>query len=298
MRAHHHQFRVFAHVVREGSLSAAANRLGISQSAATQHIAKLEASIGSRLFLRAKSGITLTRAGREFFDLADRYVALSTQIEEKLQGYADLTVGELTLIANAPQPALSLIAAYAAAYPDIRIDFTLYDWTRAMELLRSGQVDIGVVTEPAVNRDWHSHPLVQTRYVLYVRADHRLACETVVSLRELAEEVVLLPERGSFTQRTVASALAQNGITLGRTFRTTTFPVMKEALLQGIGVGIFLANSAVDEHRLIELPIVEMPEHHETCLVVPRHKTDLRLIRSFAEIALNSCEVAKAQRRE
>jgi len=42
MRPNHHQFEAFAYVVREGSFSAAATRLGVTQSTITQHIANLE----------------------------------------------------------------------------------------------------------------------------------------------------------------------------------------------------------------------------------------------------------------
>ena len=59
---------------------------------------------------------------------------------------------------------------------------------------------------------------------------------------------------------------------------------MKEAILQG--VGIILEKSATEEVRLAELPIREMPESYDTCLAVPMHKLDLRLIQSFYTIGL------------
>ena len=62
MRPNHHQFIAFAYVVREGSFSAAAKRLGVTQSTITQHVAKLEKQVGAPLLLRTRDGITLTPA--------------------------------------------------------------------------------------------------------------------------------------------------------------------------------------------------------------------------------------------
>ena len=79
MRPNHHQFIAFAHVVREGSFSAAAARMGVTQSTVTQHIANLEKAAGTLLLRRGRDGVELTPAGQEFYDLADRMAALEAE---------------------------------------------------------------------------------------------------------------------------------------------------------------------------------------------------------------------------
>ncbi|MEO1138579.1 MAG: LysR family transcriptional regulator [Pseudomonadota bacterium] len=280
-----HQFKAFAHVVREGSLSAAAKALGVSQSAITQHIANLETVVGARLFLRARDGVELTSTGQEFYELADRYASLDALIGEKLQGYAELARGHLRIIANAPQPALRLIARYAHIHQDVNIDFSLFDWSTAMEMLQKQQIDIAIVTDPTERANWHRMPIELSRYVLYAHSSHRLAHRSQVSLRDVMSETLLLPESGSLTQRIVTSALRRYDLHPRRIVRTTTFPVMKEAILEGLGVGIFLEDSARNEQLISAVPIRELSTYHETCLVVPRHRMDLRLIQSFVRVA-------------
>ncbi len=279
-----HQFKAFAHVIREGSISAAAKSLGVSQSAITQHISKLEKTVGVRLMIRGRDGVELTATGQEFYELADRYAALDALIGEKLEGFSDLTRGQLKIIANAPQPALHLISRYADAYPDVDIDFSLFDWSTAMELLMKQQTDIGIVTDPTHRADWQIIPIQSARYVMYVRRDHPLAQKELASLSDLQGETLLLTEAGSLTRRIVNAALQKMNITPRRIVKTTTFPVMKEAILEGLGVGIFLEASAKNTGQLAELPIAELPTRHETCLVVPKHKLDLRLTKSFVTI--------------
>lgn len=284
MIPNYHQFRALAHVVSEGSFSAAAQKLEVTQSAITQHVAKLEKIVGSRLLVRSREGTELTAAGREFYELAARFVSLEAQIQERVHNYSGLDNGHLKIIANAPQPALKFINLYGREHPDIEIDFTIFDWTNAMSLLRAGQVDIGFVTAPKASSALHSQVLVEARYVFYCRRDHLLAQRPIISLNDLKKEALLLPERGSLTQRVVTKALQASGVVPRRTLKTTTFAVMKEAILQGVGVGIFLERSAVDDTSLVEIPIREMPERFETCFVVPKQKLDLRLISSFRQI--------------
>ncbi|MEM6481971.1 MAG: LysR family transcriptional regulator [Pseudomonadota bacterium] len=284
MPPNHHQVRAFAYVVREGSFSAAAKSLSVSQSAVTQHVANLERRVGSKLLVRARQGVELTRTGRELFEFAERLVTLETLIEERIGGYSDLSHGQLSVIANAPQPALRLISTYGMRYPEIEVDFALHDWTSAMSLLRANHVDIGIITAPARSDDLYVHKMTEAKYVLYCRSDHPLAQKTDVKLEDLIHEVLLLPERGSLTQRVVTDCLQKHGIQPRRTQKTTTFPVMKEAILESVGVGIFLENSAADETRLVERAIIEMPQTFDTCLVVPKHKLELRLIQSFVQL--------------
>ena len=279
-----YQFKAFSKVVREGSFSAAARVMGVSQSAVTQHVANLEKTVGVRLLIRARDGVQLTSTGQEFFDLADRFAVLDAVIDEKLRGYSEFSEGHLRIIANAPQPALRLISKYAALYPDVNIDFALCDWTRAMELLQNQQTDIAIVTDPSKQDDWHYVPICRARYVLYLRKDHPLASRNAVCLNDLMPETLLLPETGSLTQRIVTGALKSNGLTIRRIVKVTSFPVMKEAILEGLGVGIFLENSAQKETKLREVRIEELTREHETSLVVPNYKLDLRLTQSFLRI--------------
>ena len=285
MKANHHQFTAFAHVVREGSFSRAASRLGVSQSAVTQHVTKLEQTVGMKLLRRGRDGISLTRAGHELYDLADRQVTLDGLIQEKLEGYAALARGHLAIIANAPRPALPLIAAFQKAYPNVEVDFTLYDWTQAMALLRSRQVDVAVVTEPDRMGECVCQSICSSAYVAYVPEGHRLADRVSVSLQDLAEETVLVPEEGSYPSKLIARKLKQHALQFPRRMRTTTFPVMKEAILHGVGVGIFLADSGFPGDGLLSLPVDELQERYETQLVVPRDKWDLRIVRSFSDLA-------------
>lgn len=280
-----YQMRSFAHVVRAGSISEAARVMGVSQSAVSQHLAKLEATIGAQILIRQRDGVTLTQAGHDLFPLADKFTSLDEQIEEHLRGHANLDHGHLTIIANAPQPALTLIQRYAEQFPNVSIDFTLFDWGSAMQRVRERRVDIAIITQPDISGDLYSEPLMAARYVLYARTDHVLAQRDQISLSDIRPYTLILPEKGSLTQRVISRALADQRIVPSRLITMTTFPVMKEAILQGVGLGFFLEASSVAEPRLKEIPVVELDQTYSTHVVVPKHKLGLRLTESFLSIA-------------
>lgn len=281
MKTNSHQLLAFAQVMREGSFSAAAQKLGVTQSALSQHIKKLEHRVGSRLLVRGAKGLELTRAGAELFDLAEQYASLSNEIDERLLGYSNFDTGHLNIVANAPQPALSLIARYGHAFPNVEINFTLYDWTRTTAMLSDHSVDIAFITQPRFAQDCVYKKLCETRYVLYVPSDHPLARQPSISLNVLKNETLILPEKGSLTQKVVSKALRRLDIQPRRQLVTTTFPVMKEAILHKIGVGIFLADAAAPHDDLEQVEIEELTELFEIHAAVPKHKVGLRLVRTF-----------------
>lgn len=288
MRANHHRFVAFAYVVREGSFSHAANRLGVTQSAVTQHVAKLEEQVGSQLLLRRRDGVELTRTGQELYDLADRLVTLDTAISERLEGFAAMERGHIKVIANAPLPALRAISQFRQIYPEVEIDFALYAWTTAVRLLRERRADVGLITDPPKSDDWERVPIQQVRYVAYLLPSSPLADRRVLTFKDLKNETLILPETGSLTERVVREAQEKYGATFQHTLKMTTFPLMCEAVLQGAGIAIFLANSGLISRGLVEVPVAELSETHETAVVAPKDRSRLRLVKAFIEVASSS----------
>lgn len=285
MKTSPQQIEAFTYAARERSFSRAAVALGVTQSAVTQHVSKLERSMGVQLFVRKRSGLELTQPAKELFALSDRMCTIEQLISERLQSYSALSTGHLQIIANAPRPALPLIAAYREHYPEVNIEFGLHSWTMAMRMVRERAIDIAIITEPDHVDGMFSQELEQTRYKAYMRKEHPLAMRRTVSLRHLADEPVIVPEAGSLTQRIVDERVRELGIRLSRLIAMRTFPVVKEAVLHGIGVGILLDASFYPSRQLVVRPIKEINDVFRTYLVAPADKSNLRFVRSFIEVA-------------
>ncbi len=283
-----YQIKAFTHVARERSFSKAAQRLGVTQSSATQHVAKLERVMGTKLFIRRRDGLELTRAGHQLFKITDRLTSLDQLVAEKINDYSALNDGYIRIIATAPRPAMPIIARFGVLYPQVQIDFKTFDWTTAMSLLQERQIDVAIVTEPSQTDSLFTREIRRSRYMAHMRKDHRLAGRHSISLSELQSETLVLPEDGSLTQKLAKAKIRDHRLEFPRVLKTTTFPMVKEALLHDLGVGLLLENSLYPSQDLVAVPIKEMAEEYRDFVVIPKDKEDLRITKSFLGVCIEA----------
>jgi DNA-binding transcriptional LysR family regulator len=131
--------QVFAKVVESGSFSRAAERLGLSSTATSRHVADLETHLGSRLLNRTTRRLSLTDAGRAYYE---RCNAILDDIDEAeaLAGSATRKATG-TLRINAPvsfgaRHLAPLLPRYCEQHPDVTLDITLAD--RQVDLVEEG----------------------------------------------------------------------------------------------------------------------------------------------------------------
>ena len=146
--------------------------------------------------------------------------------------------------------------------------------------------DVGLITDAPENDKWDRIHIESARYVIYCRRDHPFAKRTKISLTELEQETVIIPEKGSLTRRLLDQACDRYTVSLKRVASMTTFPLMCEAVLQGIGVALFLQNSSLIKDNLCEISIEEMPEARNTSLIATKDRSRLKLVSEFVNSAI------------
>ncbi|HXM82733.1 MAG TPA: LysR family transcriptional regulator [Burkholderiales bacterium] len=136
--------QVFSQVVESGSFASAAGRLGLSTSAASRHVAELEAHLQARLLNRTTRRVSLTESGRAFYE---RCVQLLADLEEAEQEAARAAVvprGTIKLTTSVNfgvRHIAPAIAAFLAQHREVRFDVSLSD--RVVDLVEEG-FDLGV----------------------------------------------------------------------------------------------------------------------------------------------------------
>lgn len=119
----------FVSVVRAGSFSAAARQLGMTKSAVSKRLARLEDRLGAQLLNRSTRAFSLTEAGQLFLDRATVILSDLDEAEKTVATLATRPCGLLRI--NAPAlfvPHLGpLIPQFIARHPDVHIDLTLDD---------------------------------------------------------------------------------------------------------------------------------------------------------------------------
>jgi DNA-binding transcriptional LysR family regulator len=175
--------------VEEGSLRAAARRLGVSQPALTKMVRELERELSATLLLRSTTGVVASAQGKVLYEHA-RTVAreLDTAVEQ-VQQLGGRMVGELG-IAAVPLAVLLLIPetlrTFTREFPDIRLRIAEELYIAQLTKLRTGEVDlaIGPIPQGLPAGEFTTEPLMPVTMAVVVRKGSALARSR--SLRELA----------------------------------------------------------------------------------------------------------------
>jgi DNA-binding transcriptional LysR family regulator len=181
------RLRVIDAVARHGSVTAAAKELHYSQPSVTHHLSRLEAETGAQLLQRVGRGIRLTAAGQLLATRAAEIIGRIDAAGAELSAHVGLDAGRVRLAAFASANGSLVPAALATLadrYPSLEISVTDTHPLEALELLRTGKVEVAVIfryeeTEPEPPGVRLHHLLDDPVYVLSTRREHGLP-----SLRE------------------------------------------------------------------------------------------------------------------
>lgn len=183
-------------VATHGSVVAAADALGFTPSAVSQQVKRLERQTGVPLLERVGRGVMLTGHGRHLVEEGGELLADLERLEAGLHRQADAVSGHLrlTVFSTAMRGLVApVVRDLLAAHPDLTVSLTEREPWDTIELVATGQSDVGVVHRWGhVALDVPDH--VETRVVgrdvadVIVHPDHPLAGHEVVSPADLLDE--------------------------------------------------------------------------------------------------------------
>lgn len=123
-------FETFVEAVQAGSLSAAARKRHMSQPAASQQIAALEACFGTRLLHRDRNGVRMTEAGALVHESARLIIDEHKSLEGKLEALSGVVAGQLSITASlglSQYVLADVIVQMARQYPELKINLHAHD---------------------------------------------------------------------------------------------------------------------------------------------------------------------------
>jgi DNA-binding transcriptional LysR family regulator len=191
-----HQLRALRAVIELGSLTAASERLGFTQSALSKQIAALESAAGSSLFVRGPRGVEPTAAGRRLGDRAARVLDELDAAERELEG-ADEPLGGRLVLGGFASAAMCLVPRTIARmhrdHPSVEVVFLQSSTPVQLRRLKAGRIDVAVI---AAGDDLPRHdlegielePLPSGPLLIAVGEQHRFARSGRVAAAELARE--------------------------------------------------------------------------------------------------------------
>jgi LysR family positive regulator for ilvC len=147
----HQELSLFLHLAESLHFARSAKAMGMSPSALTRSIQRLEEELGQPLFQRSRRSVTLTRAGEIFRDYARAQLAGHARLLEALAAESQAPTGELRIactVTACHSVLPKLFARCRARYPGIHLQLSTSDAARCLQGLESDEVDVAVVPEP------------------------------------------------------------------------------------------------------------------------------------------------------
>ena len=236
--------RVLREVAIKGSFSAAADALSFTQSAISQQIAALEREAGTTLVQRSARGVRLTEAGEAVVRHTEAIMARLAEAEAELEAIAGLRGGRLRTAAFESAGATLMplaIAAFRQKHPAVELSMSLSEPEDCVPLLRSGELDLGIVFESAVKHADDGiervHLLEDPMY-LVMPSDHPLANRRRVRLADLAGEAWIGGQPDCECNRLISRACAVAGYAPRFAFETDDYTAMQGFVAAGVGVSL------------------------------------------------------------
>lgn len=246
------EIRTAWQVARLGTVSGAAEVLGVHHATVIRHVDALEGRLGTKLFQRHARGYTPTDAGRELLEVAQGAADRFDQLSSRIKGQSETVTGELIITAISGIPGLlsPAIARFQADHPGLIVRF-LTD----MRLFRlnSGEAHVAIrAGSRPEDPDYVVQKFIQMRNALYASRGYADRHGLPATEADLARHHFVGADdpqsRAPFYGWLRASVPAERVI-----FRTSESQATEAAVRAGAGLGFMTVREASKDPNLIEV---------------------------------------------
>ncbi|MEL4375986.1 LysR substrate-binding domain-containing protein [Brucella cytisi] len=259
----------FRAVMSTGSTQAAAELLGISQSAVSRRLTQLESDFEQELFFRDGSRLMPSRINGL---LEPRIADVLERVSMLQQAVNDLKTGRFSeaLLRVAVPPGISkvimpkIIADFLRENPEARFEVLHGTYNVIERMLEEKQAEIGFLRLPFADKNLHSSELIRARSVCAIPIGHRLTSKDVIRPSDLHNEPLVMLGRGRPPRHDIDLTFSSNG--LAPHIRLEAHSVSSACGFAAQGIGIALVNSLLirdcEQLEIAIRPFVPDIPHH------------------------------------
>jgi len=227
-----------------GGVTAAADRLGLTQPAVSRLVAVLEVELGFAVFARERRRLVLTDRGRTYLAEAEaslgglqRLAALGREL--RLGGRGIVRTAAVSVLAHGVLP--GAVAALLRSEPDATVEISEVERDEQVQGLLAARFDLGLLALPLGASGLRVEVLADAEAVCFLPERHRLADRRALTPADLAGERFIGHQAGKLMRQRVDDAFAQLG--LERRVVATTNSTALAAALVAAGVGLAIAHA-------------------------------------------------------
>ena len=274
MTINYEYYKVFYYVSQQGSLTAAAGKLCISQPAVSQALRQMEGEMGVKLFSRTSRGVQLTREGEVLYRYVKEGVERLMEGERMLEQMSNKDAGEVRIGASDMTLQfflLPFLEEFHQKYPGIKVNVTNAPTPETIDSLRAGKIDFGVVSTPFQNQgEIRSVPVKDIRNVFIAGSRFGYLKERSLDYSVLLDLPCIFLEQNTSTRFFMDQFLEKQGIRVKPEFELAISDMVVQFARRNMGVGCVMegfAQETLERGEVFELHFDPPMPGRQICVV-------------------------------
>ena len=288
MRYSLRQLEVFLGIARHENVSRAADRLAMSQSAASSALKELETQFDVQLFDRVGKRLQLSELGHQLRPQAERLLDQAQEFETALAGKGadgQLNIGATLTIGN--YVAVPMIADFKRRFPQAKVNLQVANTRTIAEQVASFALDMGMIEGELHHSDLEITHWRADELVVFAHPEHELVRAKKVTDKALLEQSWILRESGSGTRQAFDRAMQGILSDLRIDLELQHTEAIKRAVEAGLGIGCLsriCLQDAFDRGTLAPLSIPGRDFKREWYLITHRKKFHGESLKRWLEL--------------
>ena len=270
------QIKVFLETAHTLNITQAAERLSMSQSAASESLKSLESQFDIQLFDRVGKRLQLNDFGKIIQKQAESFLAQAQALEQALSTHdqvGEIKVGATLSIGN--YLAIHILSEFKHLYPQANVLLEVANTTNISEKIANFELDVGLIEGEIAHSELEVIPWREDELVVFCAPSHPLAHRKNLNDKDLIQAQWILRETGSGTRQ--AFDYAMHGILslLNVELELQHTEAIKRAVESGMGIGCLsriTLHDAFKRGSLIPLQIPQRDFHRQFYLILHKNK--------------------------
>ncbi len=258
-------YKAFYMVAKYKNISKAADALFISQPAISKSLSRLEENLGCTLFSRTSRGVSLTADGEILYERIREAFAAIEAGEEELRHRTELGIGQLRIGVSTTlckYILLPYLQNFIRQHPHIRITIECQSTLHTVELLESGQIDIGLIGAPKHHGTLTFLPLkkIQDTFVATQSYLDNLSIREHTDSDLFLSATLMLLDEENITRQYINDYFYRNQIKTNQILEVSSMDLLIEFAKIGIGAACVIrefVEQELKESTLIEISMAE-----------------------------------------
>jgi aminoethylphosphonate catabolism LysR family transcriptional regulator len=279
------QARAFLAVATEGSFTAAARCLNVSQPTVTSQVGLIEKLYKVELFHRQGRGVRLTSAGSALLPILRRMFASFQEAVAYLEEFRGMRQGFLRVGSYGAFDVAALVARYRERFPTLTISVDFANSRTLADKLLSYDLDVAVLDRIDPHPEFHVLPFRAPVLVAIAPKTPAWAGRKSISVEELKEHILIRREPGSATRAALDRLVGAADLPPHRLVQFGSREGVVNAVAEGVGLGAIFDDGVLPGQRVARLAIVGASISSKVDVVCLAERRTSQLIAGFLAIS-------------